>query len=68
MMMSNPIELYDFVRPRTAELESVWRVIEVNGDWVTAEKRPNCLEPRQIERVSARSDFFILLDEEDDDY
>ena len=69
MMMNKPIELYNFVRPKTAPTDSVWRVIDIKNELILAEKLPQSLEPQQIERVSAKSDFFVLLDEnEDDDY
>lgn len=53
--------LYDFVCPRTER--GVWRVVEVSPDRVTAEERPNELEPKTVRRVVASHDFFISLEE-----
>ena len=61
--MTRQHQLWDFVRPRVEHPDSVWRVIEVKGDRVTAELRPNKLKPRQVRRVSGTADFFISLEE-----
>ncbi|MBD6620848.1 hypothetical protein FNW02_35140 [Komarekiella sp. 'clone 1'] len=61
------IELDDFVRPRTAPKDSVWRVVEIKGNRITAQKQYHELEPKQIKRVSSTPDFFYLIDEDDND-
>ncbi|GBE95664.1 hypothetical protein [Nostoc cycadae] len=61
--MTKKIELYDFVRPRT-ETDSVWRVIDIKPDGqIVAQKRYNTLEPKQINQVVSKADFFELLNE-----
>jgi hypothetical protein len=58
------IKLYDFVRPKTAPKDSVWRITEIKGNRITAQRRYQELEPKQIELVSSTPDFFHLLDED----
>ena len=65
--MTRQHQLWDFVRPRTEHPNSVWRVIDIKGDRVTAEARPNQLNPRQVRRVSATADFFISLEKEEEE-
>lgn len=55
-------QLYDFVRPSYEDNNSVWRVVEINGDRVTAEKRPNQLT-RETHKVIGSHDLFISLEE-----
>ncbi len=57
---------FDFVRPKTRQDASVWRVIEVSDNRVTAEERPNELEPTSIRRISASANFFISLEDQED--
>lgn len=65
--MNKQIELFDFVRPRIAPEGSIWRVIEIKGDVITAGMRYYELEPKEIKRITSTADFFELLDEEDYD-
>lgn len=55
-------KLHDFVRPTHEPEDTVWRVIEVKDDRVTAELRPKELT-RIIRRVQATADQFISLEE-----
>ena len=55
-------QLWDLVRPRTESPNSVWRVIEIDTDKLTAELRPNELQPRELPRCTASHDFFISLE------
>lgn len=57
---------FDFVRTKTRQDASVWRVIEVSDNRVTAEERPNELEPSIVRRISAPPNFFISLEEQED--
>ncbi|MFN6559529.1 MAG: hypothetical protein RMY28_006945 [Nostoc sp. ChiSLP01] len=65
-MAKKQIELYDFVRPKVAPLNSIWRVIEIKGNQITAQMGSHELEPKEIKRVTSTADFFELLDEEED--
>ncbi|MCC5640821.1 hypothetical protein LC593_34355 [Nostoc sp. CHAB 5844] len=67
--MTKQIEVYDFIRPKIAPANSVWRVLEIKGNRITAQRQYSELETKQVERVSGTPDFFDLLDEnnEDDD-
>lgn len=66
MVNKQMIKLYDFVRPRTASKNSIWRVAEIKFNRITAQKQYSELEPKQIEQVSATPDFFDLLDKDID--
>lgn len=60
-------QLWDFVRPKTEDPNSVWRVTKIKGDRVNAELQQNELEPLQVRKVEASHDFFISLEEEEGD-
>lgn len=62
--MTKKHQLWDFVRPQTDHSDSVWRVIEIDGDKLTAELRSNILQSREIQRCTASHDFFISLEKE----
>ena len=59
-------QLWDFVRPRSENDDSVWRVISIDRERLTAEKRFECLEPREKRLVIGPPDFFVSLEDEED--
>lgn len=63
--MTQPHQLWDFVRPVTEHPYSVWRVVEIlPGKRLIAELRSSELEPRTVSRVAAPFDHFVSLEEE----